>query len=39
MELFIQKNEANSIEEAREMALKKSGDIVCLCHQYSRKIS
>lgn len=37
--VYLEEFEANSIEEAREMALEKSGDIVCLCHQRSRKIS
>jgi hypothetical protein len=31
--------EANSKEEAIELALEKNGDTISLCHQCSRKIS
>lgn len=37
--VYLGEFEANSIEEAREMALEKSGDTICLCHQCSKEIS
>ena len=37
--VYLGEFEANSKEEAIEMALEETGDTICLCHQCSRKIS